>query len=112
MGLRRVVRPVGHDCDFNGAGERFTNPPWGVFGGQPGGTGRFTVARADGSKEIQQTKPSGVCIRPADRVIVETPGAGGYGDPKGRAARDIADDREAGKTSAGFQTAHYGENDE
>jgi N-methylhydantoinase B len=107
MGLRRVVRPVGHDCDFNGAGERFTNPPWGVFGGQPGGTGRFAVARAGGGEEALETKPSGVLIRPIDRVIVETPGAGGYGDPAERAAEDITRDREAGKTSSEFATKHY-----
>jgi N-methylhydantoinase B len=98
MSLRRVVRPVGHECDFNGAGERFTNPPWGVFGGQPGGTGRFAVARADGSEETLETKPSGVRISPADKVIIETPGAGGYGDPALRTADDIARDAQAGKT--------------
>ncbi|MBT5495436.1 MAG: hydantoinase B/oxoprolinase family protein, partial [Alphaproteobacteria bacterium] len=32
MGLRREITPVGHDCIFNGAGERFSNEPWGVFG--------------------------------------------------------------------------------
>ena len=36
LGLRRVVRPVGHDCTFNGVGERFRHRPWGVFGGAPG----------------------------------------------------------------------------
>ena len=29
LGLRRVVRPVGHDCTFNGVGERFRHRPWG-----------------------------------------------------------------------------------
>jgi N-methylhydantoinase B len=100
MSLRRVVRPVGHDCDFNGAGERFTNPPWGVFGGQPGGTGRFAVARADGSEEALETKPSGVRIGPADKVIIETPGAGGYGDPAERSTEAIASDQMAGKTQS------------
>ena len=28
MGLRRVVRPVAHDCIFNGVGERFRRQPW------------------------------------------------------------------------------------
>jgi N-methylhydantoinase B len=32
MGLRRVIRAVGHDCTFNGAIERSTHSPWGVFG--------------------------------------------------------------------------------
>ena len=109
MGLRRVVRPVGHECDFNGAGERFTNPPWGIFGGRPGGMGRFAIARAEGSEETLETKPSGVRIGPADRLIIETPGAGGYGPPAERTAEDIARDREAGKSSAAFQTAHYRE---
>lgn len=109
MGLRRVVRPVGHECDFNGAGERFTNPPWGIFGGRPGGMGRFAIARAEGSEETLETKPSGVRIGPADRLIIETPGAGGYGPPAERTAEDIARDREAGKSSAAFQTVHYRE---
>jgi len=98
MGLRRVVRPVGHDCNFNGAGERFTYRPWGVFGGGPGGMGRFAIARAGGREEVLETKPSGVRISPADRVIVETPGAGGYGPPEDRAPEDLARDRIAGKT--------------
>lgn len=109
MGLRRVVRPVGHECDFNGAGERFTNPPWGIFGGRPGGMGRFAIARAEGSEETLETKPSGVRIGPADRLIIETPGAGGYGPPAERTAEYIARDRKAGKSSAAFQTAHYRE---
>jgi N-methylhydantoinase B len=109
MGLRRVVRPVGHDCDFNGAGERFTNPPWGVFGGNSGGTGRFAISRANGAEQTLETKPSGERIGPADRVVIETPGAGGYGDPADRAVEDIAHDRIAGKTSAKFQSANYGD---
>ena len=30
LGLRRVVRPVGHDRTFNGLGERFRHEPWGL----------------------------------------------------------------------------------
>lgn len=33
LGLRRVVRPVGHTCKSNGVGERFRHRPWGLFGG-------------------------------------------------------------------------------
>ena len=33
LGLRRVVRPVGHTMTFSGQGERFVNRPWGIFGG-------------------------------------------------------------------------------
>jgi N-methylhydantoinase B len=43
MGLRRAVRPMGHTCLFNGAGERFRHRPWGIFGGKPGGSGRYLL---------------------------------------------------------------------
>src|SRR5262249_57400862 len=33
LGLRRVVRPVGHTMTFSGQGERFVNKPWGIFCG-------------------------------------------------------------------------------
>ena len=49
MGLRRSVRPVGHTCEFNGVGERFRLAPWGIFGGEPGLSGRFQLQRPDGT---------------------------------------------------------------
>src|SRR5690606_10519245 len=36
MGIRRIIRPVDHECEFNGVGERFRHKPWGLFGGQDG----------------------------------------------------------------------------
>lgn len=105
-GLRRVIAPVGHDCTFNGAGERFRNAPWGIFGGHDGRPGRF-VLRADGQDTVLPVKPSAVEI-PADaHVVVETPGAGGYGDPKDRAHARLADDMASGKFTAAFLAHHY-----
>ena len=80
-GLYRVVRPVGHDCLFNGAGERFAHAPWGLAGGGPGGRGRFALLDADGGETVLANKPSGVTVRAGEGVLVETPGAGGYGEP-------------------------------
>ncbi|MCG8691790.1 MAG: hydantoinase B/oxoprolinase family protein [Minwuiales bacterium] len=108
MGLRRVVRPVGHDCLFNGAGERFRHQPWGVFGGKPGGTGRFVLQNDGGEDRGLEIKPMGVTVTPAQRLIVETPGAGGYGAPAERDADDIATDRRSGKFSDDFLKSHYG----
>ena len=108
MGLRRVVRPVGHDCLFNGAGERFRHRPWGVFGGEPGGTGRFVLQGDGGEGRGLEIKPMGVTVTPDQRLIVETPGAGGYGDPAERDADDIAADRRSGKFSEDFLKSHYG----
>jgi N-methylhydantoinase B len=106
MGMRRVVRPVGHDCVFNGAGERFRNPPWGLFGGKAGSSGQFLLSDAQGTRRLDD-KPGEIAINPDCQVIVETPGAGGYGDPLLRDATLLARDRDSGKFSAQFMAKHY-----
>ena len=79
LGLRRSVRPVDHTCEFNGVGERFRLAPWGIFGGEPGLKGRFQLQGPDGSRSDLQPKTGRMELRPDQTVIVETPGAGGYG---------------------------------
>ena len=108
MGLRRVVRPVGHDCLFNGAGERFSQVPWGLFGGQPGASGRFYVSDAEGRRTRLADKPLGITVGPSETITVETPGAGGYGPPAERSAADLEADGRSGKFSAAFLAQHYG----
>ncbi|MBW5434072.1 hydantoinase B/oxoprolinase family protein [Bradyrhizobium canariense] len=107
LGIRRVIRPVGHTCEFNGVGERFLHKPWGLFGGKDGATGRFYLRRDDGRKTMLASKSS--CIRlPEDSVaVLETPGAGGYGPPAERTAVAIQDDLTSGKFSQEFVKQHY-----
>ncbi len=107
-GLRRVVEPVGHDCTFNGAGERFRTAPWGVFGGEAGRPGRF-VLHADGQETLLPVKPSAVEVAAHRQVVVETPGSGGYGEPAKRAPERVADDLRSGKFTEDFVKRHYGE---
>ena len=108
LGLRRVVRPVGHDCEFNGAGERFAHRPWGVFGGEPGGVGRFALIGADGAERVLAAKPTGVRVGDGERVVVESPGAGGYGPAADRPQVLLDEDRRSGKFSAAYLARHYG----
>jgi len=107
LGLRRVLRPRGHVAGFSGQGERFRNAPWGVFGGSSGGTGRFLLRRADGSEELLPTKASFIEVQPDEALIVETAGAGGYGDPASRPQEALAEDLASGKFSAGYLARHY-----
>ena len=107
LGLRRVIRPVGHDCLFNGAGERFRHRPWGVFGGQSGGSGRFVHVDAAGAENVLEVKPSGVTVTPEEVIVVETPGAGGYGEPAKRAPEAVAEDRDSGKFGGEYLDRHY-----
>jgi N-methylhydantoinase B len=108
LALRRVIRPVGHVATFSGHGERFRNAPWGIFGGKPGHRGRFILAARDGTERELEPKPLGVTFGPDERVILETPGAGGYGAPAERDPAAIERDRRGGKFSAETLRRDYG----
>ena len=107
LGLRRVVRPVGHTMTFSGQGERFVNRPWGLFGGGSGGTGKF-VKPTGGAQVPLPTKPANLEVKPDEAIVVETPGAGGYGKPSERDRAAIENDFASGKFSRGFIKQHYG----
>jgi len=59
--------------------DRRIGAPYGVLGGKPGGKGRNTLIR-DG---VEQSLPGKiqVTLKAGDRLRVETPGGGGYGEP-------------------------------
>ena len=107
LGLRRVVTPVGHRCLFNGQGERFRHQAWGIFGGCAGRAGQFVFQAADGNETILDIKPSGVSVEPGEKIVIETPGAGGYGPPDDREENLLADDRESGKFTAAYLSEFY-----
>ena len=108
MGLRRVVRPVGHQCTFNGVGERFRHQPWGLQGGQPGTSGQFLIRGLNGEAKRLDDKPGEVPVTEQQAIIVETPGAGGYGDPRRRLQKQIDRDRMSGKFSDAYIDRQYG----
>ncbi|MCG3178034.1 MAG: hypothetical protein BIFFINMI_00357 [Phycisphaerae bacterium] len=54
--------------------------PYGLAGGQPGATGVNRIVRADG-REQMLGPVDGCDVGPGDRLILETPGGGGYGMP-------------------------------
>ncbi len=58
--------------------ERRTVPPWGAAGGEPGQVGRNCLVRADGAKEELLSKFTRR-VDAGDRLIIETPGGGGWG---------------------------------
>ena len=108
MGLRRVVRPVDHDCVFNGVGERFRQQPWGLFGGEPGASGQFQLREANSETRRLADKPGEVFVDRDQAIIVETPGSGGYGPPQERDPELVDADRRSGKFSSQYLARHYG----
>lgn len=71
--------------------ERVRHPARGRDGGGPGGRGRLSLASGT------ELRPKGFQTVPAgDRLLVEMPGGGGYGDPAKRDPAKIARDRKLG----------------
>jgi len=58
--------------------ERRVKAPWGLAGGEPGARGRNAVERRDGRVEEIGGKVT-LALESGDRLIVETPGGGGFG---------------------------------
>ena len=107
MGLRRTVRPIDHQCTFNGVGERFRHRPWGLKGGQPGAAGQFLIRDSSGRTRRLEDKPGEVRVTEDQAIVVETPGAGGYGSPKSRTRGRIDQDLQSGKFSQEYIEAQY-----
>ncbi len=61
--------------------DRRCGAPYGVQGGSPGESGRNSVVRCDGTREEIPGKTS-LMLRPGERLSIESPGGGGYGEPK------------------------------
>jgi len=59
-------------------GERRRNEPWGLSGGQPGEVGEDWLIHRGGERERLPGKVT-VDVEPGDRLIVLTPGGGGWG---------------------------------
>jgi N-methylhydantoinase B len=59
-------------------GERRRNAPWGLAGGQPGATGEDWLVHATGDRERLPGKTT-VEVESGDRLVVLTPGGGGWG---------------------------------
>lgn len=59
--------------------ERRAVAPWGLNGGAAGQPGRNTLIHADGTEEMLASKFTRR-LQPGDRLRIETPGGGGWGD--------------------------------
>ena len=108
MGLRRTIRPRAHECIFNGAGERFRHRPWGLFGGESGASGRFLLQDGHGENHRVDDKPNHVQVSPENAIVIETPGAGGFGLPKNRDRELLEKDQRTGKFSKSYLKKYYG----
>jgi N-methylhydantoinase B len=78
-GLVREIRLLS-DAEVTVLSERRTNVPYGLAGGGPGQPGRNLLVRK-GEAQVMPGKFS-VRLKKGDLVRIETPGGGGYGQPR------------------------------
>jgi N-methylhydantoinase B len=86
--------------------ERTKDPPWGLNGGKAGMVNAATLIRADGSKQ-SLLKATSLPLEKDDVLVFLTAGGGGWGDPKKRAKKDIADDVRIGLVSEAAAKRDY-----
>jgi N-methylhydantoinase B/oxoprolinase/acetone carboxylase alpha subunit len=86
------------DVRFTHRGERHFIAPSGRAGGADGGMARTVIHRADGREEVVPSKLV-TTLHAGDRVVMETAGGGGYGDPAARDPAKLRADLADGKVS-------------
>lgn len=99
LGIVREYEILEGEVTFTYRGERHYCSAAGAQGGGRGGMARAVIHRADGRVE---TIPSKIVtqLRARDRVVIETAGGGGFGDPTRRDAERVQTDIDNGKVSA------------
>jgi len=105
LGVVREYEILSDDVTFTHRGERHYSSAPGLNGGMPGASARSVIVRSGGAREEIPSKVLTV-LNKGDRVIVETPGGGGYGDPSRR--KTVAEDVANGKVGAEAATQLYG----
>jgi len=99
LGTVREYEILHGDVRFTHRGERHFIAPAGRAGGHDGAMARAVIHRADGSEEVVPSKLV-TTLHAGDRVVMETAGGGGYGDPAAREREKLRADIEDGKVSA------------
>jgi N-methylhydantoinase B len=99
LGTVREYEILHGDVPFTHRGERHFIAPAGRAGGGDGAVARAVIYRADGREEVVPSKIV-TTLQAGDRVVMETAGGGGYGDPAARDPAKLHADLEDGKVSA------------
>ena len=105
-GLVREFQFLGERAIMTLSSDRRQFTPWGLAGGGAARGAHATIISADGTESELPTKTV-TTLRRGDRIRIETPGGGGWGDPTERDSAAVATDLQNGLISATFADQHY-----
>src|SRR5216684_2771309 len=83
-GVVEMVVETAEPAIGNTAGEGVRHGACGILGGANGMTHRYTLYSGNTEPRPIKTKETGLVIRPGDRLVLESGGGGGWGDPADR----------------------------
>lgn len=107
-GTRYGIRAL-KDCVVSVLGDRADHAPFGVAGGGSGGPFRATFEiDGDLTTPAMRSKADKAALAAGDAIHIETPGGGGFGDPRRRSRDDVAADLRQGLVSEETARTHYG----
>jgi N-methylhydantoinase B len=110
LGLRRAIRILTEEASLSVLSDKNIIPPFGVLGGFSGAPNRFTVIRKGESISPSQFpgKVTRFPLERGDRVVMESSGGGGYGDPLERDPERIEKDLGEGVITREKAETRYG----
>ena len=117
LGVIREFEVIAEEVTVSALYERMKVAPWGIRGGGHGARTELLIRRAGASDyrpfgevfaTLSPSKFTNVTVRRGDRILIASPGGGGYGPPSERAIADIEKDVLEGWVSPGRARADYG----
>ena len=94
-GIVELVVETTEPALANTAGDGVVYGACGILGGADGAPHRYTLYSGNSEPRPIRTKETGLVVQPGDRLVLESGGGGGWGDPNGRVAaahaRDLAE---------------------
>jgi len=95
-GIVEMVVETAEPALANTAGDGVVHGACGILGGEDGRPHRYVLYSGSREPRPIRTKETGLEIRPGDRLVLESGGGGGWGDPARRDPAAIAADRDSG----------------
>ena len=91
LGATKVFEAIDGEVVVSIRGERYFTPPWGLYGGQPAACAQAWVEHTDGRRTEIPSKRV-FTLHQGERLHVDTPGGGGYGDALERPPESVRQD--------------------